>query len=482
MIERLGKYRIDGVLGKGAMGIVYKGFDPGIERVVAIKTMRKDLFGAAEQADLIGRFKNEAQAAGRLVHPGIVTVYDYGEDAETAYIAMEFVDGTALDTLLVPDRPTALARALAWMGDLLQGLEFAHARGVVHRDVKPANLLITRDARVKIGDFGIARIESSTLTQAGAMIGTPSYMSPEQFRGEPVDGRSDVFSAGIVCYQLLTGARPFTGTASTVMQRILNDAPQPPSQRLAALGPRFDAVLARALAKAPAERFLSARAFHEALLAAAGGADPDTTTLAGDDRTLLAGGLPPLAPSSARPPAGTGTSAGTGPDTSAIVTMTPWKREALPEVEAALARQIGPVARFLIRKTAAQAASLDGLAELLLPHIPSDGGRIEFGQALAQIGRKLAATGTGTGTKIGADTGMRTGSGATAAATPRPFDDTYADAATQKLVALIGPIGRVVARRALKQTEDRAAFLQLLAGHIDDPDERARFLGDAETP
>lgn len=489
MIERLGKYRIDGVLGKGAMGIVYKGFDPGIERVVAIKTMRKDLFGAAEQADLIGRFKNEAQAAGRLVHPGIVTVYDYGEDAETAYIAMEFVDGTALDTLLVPDRPTALARALAWMGDLLQGLEFAHARGVVHRDVKPANLLITRDARVKIGDFGIARIESSTLTQAGAMIGTPSYMSPEQFRGELIDGRSDVFSAGIVCYQLLTGARPFTGTASTVMQRILNDAPQPPSQRLASLGPRFDAVLARALAKAPAERFPSARAFHEALLAAAGGADPDATTLAGDDRTLLA-------PSSPHPPAGTGTSAGTGAgtgaDTSAIVTMTPWKREALPEVEAALARQIGPVARFLIRKTAAQAGSLDGLAELLLPHIPSDGGRIEFGQALAQIGRKLAATGTGTGTKTGADTGMRTGGGGTAAGAalvqdtgtraPQRFDDAYADAVTQKLVALIGPIGRVVARRALKQTDDRAAFLQLLAGHIDDPDQRARFLGDAETP
>lgn len=172
--------------------------------------------------------------------------------------------------------------------------------------------------------------------------------------------------------------------------------------------------------------------------------------------------------------------------------MTPWKREALPEVEAALARQIGPVARFLIRKTAAQAGSLDGLAELLLPHIPSDGGRIEFGQALAQIGRKLAATGTGTGTKTGADTGMRTGGGGTAAGAalvqdtgtraPQRFDDAYADAVTQKLVALIGPIGRVVARRALKQTDDRAAFLQLLAGHIDDPDQRARFLGDAETP
>jgi len=487
MIERLGKYRIDGVLGKGAMGIVYKGFDPGIERVVAIKTIRKDMFGAGEQAELIGRFKNEAQAAGRLAHPAIVTVYDYGEDAESAYIAMEFVEGTALDTLLVPDRPTDLARVLAWMGDLLQGLEFAHARGVVHRDVKPANLLITHDARVKISDFGIARIESSTLTQAGSMIGTPSYMSPEQFRGEPVDGRSDVFSAGIVLYQLLTGARPFAGAASIVMQRILNEDPLPPSQRVPALGTRFDDVLARALAKAPAERFPSARAFHEALLAAAGGhADPDATTLAGDDRTVLAGGLPMEALARPYAPAGTGT--GAGAEASAIVTMTPWKREAFPEVEAALARQIGPVAKFLIKKTAAQAESLDGLAELLLPHIPSDLGRIEFGQALAQIGKKLAATGTGTGTGIGS-IGAAGAAGATASAaqgspakTALPFDDAWADAVTRKLIVLIGPIGRVVARRAMKQTGDRTAFLQLLASHIDNPDQRARFLADAETP
>jgi len=477
MIERLGKYRIDGVLGKGAMGIVYQGFDPGIERVVAIKTIRKDMFSDSEQVDLISRFKNEAQAAGRLAHPCIVTVYDYGEDAESAYIAMEFVDGSALDTQLVPDRPADPARVLAWMGDLLQGLGYAHARGVVHRDVKPANLLITRDARVKIGDFGIARIEASTLTQAGAMIGTPSYMSPEQYRGEAVDGRSDLFSAAIVCYQLLTGTRPFAGAASVVMQRILNEAPQPPSQRVPALGPRFDAVLARALAKAPAERYPSARAFHEALLAAAGSVDPDAGTLAGDDRTVLAGALPLPAPA-----------VPTIDEASAIVTMTPWKREAFPEVEAALARQIGPVAKFLVKKVAAPADTLDGLGELLLPHIPSEAGRLEFRQALARIGKKLAAGGTGTGTGIGIRSG--TVGGAAAASTtagsparaPLRFDDAYADTVTQKLIVLIGPIGRVVARRAMKQTGDRTAFLQLLAAHIDDPDARARFLADAETP
>lgn len=476
MIEQLGKYRIDGILGKGAMGVVYKGFDPGIERVVAIKTIRKDMFSEGEQAELISRFKNEAQAAGRLAHPNIVTVYDYGEDPASAYIAMEFVEGTALDTLLVPNRPTEPARVLAWMADLLDGLDYAHARGVVHRDVKPANLLITGDGRVKIGDFGVARIESSTLTQAGSMIGTPSYMSPEQFRGEPVDGRSDVFSAGVVLYQLLTGARPFHGAASSVMHQILNEQPRAPSQVAPELGTRFDAVVAAALAKLPAERHAGARAFRDALLAASG-ADPDATRLGDADRTVLAIGLPAQAHVQA-----------STQDASAIVTMTPWKREAVPEVESALARQIGPVARFLLKKIAAQADNLEALGELLLPHIPSQIGRDQFQQALTQIGKKLDATGTGTGaavsaTRAGLTSAVKTGFAASfapaAAQLPAGFDDAYADAMAHKLITLIGPIGRVVVKRAMKQTGDRQAFLQLLAGHIDDPDQRARFLAEA---
>jgi serine/threonine-protein kinase len=480
MMEQLGKYRIDSILGKGAMGVVYKAFDPLIERVVALKTIRKEMFTEKEQADLIGRFKNEAQAAGRLNHPNIVTVYDYGEDAESAYIAMEFVDGVGLDTLLAPERSTDLPRVLAWMGDLLGGLAYAHTRGVVHRDVKPANLLITRDGQVKISDFGIARIESSTLTQAGAMVGTPSYMSPEQFRGDAIDGRSDVFSAGIVLYQLLTGARPFSGTASIVMQQILNEDPAPPSQALPALGTRFDAVLARAMAKLPEARYPSARAFHEALLAAARNenADPDATRLANDDRTVLAPGMPAMPPLPPAPAAGV--------ESSAITTMTPWKREALPEVEASLARQIGPMARFLLKKVADRAEGLDHLSELLLPHIPSDLGREQFRQALAQIKRKLDATGTGSGATRASTTASLSGAAQPelASAVSRPplpesFDAGYADATADKLVAIIGPIGRVVVKRAMKQTSDKQVFLQLLAGHIDNPGERTRFLADA---
>jgi tRNA A-37 threonylcarbamoyl transferase component Bud32 len=484
MIAQLGKYRIDSVLGKGAMGVVYKAFDPGIERVVALKTIRKELFTDGQQADLISRFKNEAQAAGRLSHPNIVTVFDYGEDDESAYIAMEFVEGTALDTLLVAGRPTALPRVLAWMGDLLQGLDYAHARGVVHRDIKPANLLITLAAQLKISDFGIARIESSTLTQAGSMVGTPSYMPPEQFRGEQVDGRSDVFSAGIVLYQLLTGARPFTGSAAVVMQQILNDHPQAPSQLAPALGTRFDRVVSTAMAKAPGERYPSARAFHEALLAAAregagAGADPDATRMADDDRTVLATGLPDLAASHSVMSAGTGT----GMDT-----MTSWKRQAFPEVEASLARQIGPMARFLLKKVADNADGLDALGALLLPHIPSEVGRIEFQQSLELLKKKLLANGTGAGLPVTASSPGSVGTvsaslppAASAIRAPAPFDEAWADATATRLVVLIGPIARIVARRAMKQTCDRAEFLRLLASHIDNPDQRTRFLRDADT-
>lgn len=476
MLERLGKYRIDGVLGKGAMGVVYKAFDPGIERVVALKTIRKEMFSDGEQADLIGRFKNEARAAGRLAHPSIVTVFDYGEDAESAYIAMEFVEGTPLDTLMRPNVPTALPRVLAWMGDLLQGLDFAHARGVVHRDVKPGNLLVTSDARLKIGDFGVARIESSLLTHAGAMIGTPSYMSPEQFRGESVDGRADVFSSGVVLYQLLTGARPFTGSTSAVMQQILNLQPAPPSTLLPALGARFDALVAKAMAKAPAERFASARDFHDALLAAAGpeGADPDATRMGDLERTVLAAGLPRY--DAAQPHrAASATLTGSG---SAIATTTPWKLEAFPDVEAALARQIGPMARFLVRKVADQADNLDALGELLLPHVPSDVGRVQFAQSLVQIGKKLAASGTGAGS-VPTLTGSATNAGRSAIQAPVGFDAAFAESATTLLVTLIGPIARVVCKRALKQTADRQEFLQLLASHIEHAGERARFLDAA---
>ncbi len=187
-IESLGKYEIKRTLGKGAMGVVYEGWDPIIARRVAIKTVRvPDTSDDPETEEALARFRREAQAAGRLTHPNIVGVFDYGETGDIAYIVMEYVDGPSVKSLVDKQERFAIADTMRIMTDLLNGLQFSHARGVVHRDIKPANVMLTKEGQGKIADFGIARIESSSMTQAGTVLGTPAYMSPEQFMGQVVD-------------------------------------------------------------------------------------------------------------------------------------------------------------------------------------------------------------------------------------------------------------------------------------------------------
>src|ERR1700682_3926214 len=264
--EKIGKYVIQSVLGKGAMGVVYKAFDPHIERVVAIKTVRKDLVDPDLAAQFMGRFKNEARAAGRLHHPNIVGVYEYGEDDKVAFIAMEYVEGAGLREYLNRRTTFDFAHLAALMEQLLDALEFAHDRGVVHRDIKPSNLIITNQGLLKVADFGIARVDTSNLTMVGMMIGTPPYMSPEQIRGLEVDHRSDLFSAGVVLYELLTGDKPFSGNMDAVTYKICHEEPQPPSERSALKLPvEVDRLIATALAKDPKARYQDARAFHDAL-------------------------------------------------------------------------------------------------------------------------------------------------------------------------------------------------------------------------
>ncbi|TFW28942.1 serine/threonine-protein kinase [Massilia horti] len=471
MLGQLGKYRLDSVLGKGAMGVVYKAFDPVIERVVALKTIRKELFSDSQQLELVSRFKNEAQAAGRLNHPNIVTVYDYGEDNESAYIAMEYVEGAPLDALIRSGQPCPLPRVMAWMSGLLLALDYAHARGVVHRDIKPGNLLLSGGTQVKVSDFGIARIESSTLTQTGTLVGTPSYMSPEQLRAQTVDGRSDVFSAGVLLYQLLTGVRPFSGAPAVVMQQILNDRPVAPSAHVPTLGQAFDDVVARALAKQADARYPSARAFLDALSAAV---NPDATISADEDRTVLVvPGAPDVPPSTM--PGGS----------LASDTITPWKIAALPELEPLLAQQVGPMARILLKKEAARSDGIDALCALLLAHIPSEEGRAQFQSGVVQLKKKLAASGTGTGSQfptsptgdsLARDTGTALNSSVKGAV---PLDETFAERVAERLTVLLGPIARVMVKRAARQAGDKSEFLQLIAANIESSQDRARFLAEA---
>ena len=283
-LQKLGKYEIRGVLGRGAMGTVYEAWDPVIARRVAIKTVTIPDADDSGARDEIARFRREAQAAGRLTHPNIVGLFDYGEVEDLAYIVMEFVDGRTMKSVLDAGERFALPDIVRLMGDLLAGLQFSHDHGVVHRDIKPANLILTRKGALKIADFGIARIESSNMTQAGDVLGTPAYMSPEQFKGETVDNRTDIYSCGVVLYQLLTGERPFEGSMTAIMHKALNTTPPAPSELSVTAPGSMDPVVARAIAKRPERRYASVTEFAEAIRAAAG--LPERAGTTGDSRPV----------------------------------------------------------------------------------------------------------------------------------------------------------------------------------------------------
>lgn len=309
-LRKLGKYEVRRELGQGAMGVVVEGYDPLIGRRVALKTVRREQLDRSEVEEILARFRREAQAAGRLNHPNIVQIYEYGEepgpDGGTAFIAMEFIEGRELKDFFDANERFPIAEAVRIMAQLLDALDYSHRNGVVHRDVKPANIILLKDGTVKVADFGIARVESSTLTQAGSVLGTPSYMSPEQFMGQTVDGRSDLFSAGVILYQFLTGEKPFTGALTTIMHKVLKEDPAAPSELNVQVPRPFDALVRKALAKRPDERFQSGREFAAALQAAAAG------TLPGDDDATLVvapADETPAAPAAGRPAAATAPSA-----------------------------------------------------------------------------------------------------------------------------------------------------------------------------
>ena len=263
--EKIGKYEIQGELGKGAMGTVYRAYDRAIARSVAIKAITKAMLAPAELKHVLNRFRHEAQAVGRINHPRIVQIYDYGEDDEIAYIVMELVNGKTLAQHLAQEVHYDVREAGEIIRQILDGIGYAHTQGVIHRDMKPSNIMINEDGRIKISDFGIAHIEASELTQVGDVLGTPHYMAPEQFLGADVDAIADLYSVGVIAYELLTGRKPFIGNTATVMQMVLSQPPPNPSQLNAKLSPLIDRVLQKALAKKREDRFQSARELADAL-------------------------------------------------------------------------------------------------------------------------------------------------------------------------------------------------------------------------
>jgi serine/threonine-protein kinase len=478
--QRLGKYPITEVIGRGAMGIVYRGYDPVIKRPVAIKTIHKELIEDDDKAQSLSeRFRREAQAAGTLSHPGIVSVYEYGEDGPYAYIAMEYVQGHSLREYL--DRQTAFDErdAVSTMAQLLDALAYAHSHDIWHRDIKPANILVMSNGRIKLTDFGIARIESADRTRTNIIMGTPGYIAPEFYLGGTLDHRIDIFSAGVLLYHLLARQPPFRGRLEAVMHDVCYHDPDPPSAvDPEHRWPQYDAVVARALAKAPAERFQSAVAFRAALMAAYGRPLADTIS----ESTVIAAARParPSAFDAGPPPAQQAHTALTGmtgmtPGAPSTPPPTGWDPPVLKNVELELARYVGPVARVLVRRAAQQHKQMGSLAAALTESIDKSADRDAFLRAV--LGRAVALSTAG-----------GTVGGGTPTPTPTPTSFTEAgpaltaadlEHATKLLTTYIGPIARVITKRAAARGGSRRQFLDDVARSLDDEAQRQRFLREA---
>ncbi len=279
-MEQIGKYKVIGELGKGAMGIVYKARDPDINREVAIKLIRFDMIpDDADKEDTVKRFIREAQSAGNLHHPNIITIYEVGRENDQTFIVMQYVDGYSLKEAISSGKRFSPAEVIDLMTRMCDALDFAHQKKIVHRDIKPGNILLDKQGRPFIVDFGVARVEMSTMTQSGAIVGTPSYMSPEQIMGNTVDARADIFSLGVIIYEMLTGKRPFEGDhITTIVYKIMNEEPQSIREMKRGLPEGFEHIIKKALAKNPQQRYQTCQQLATDLRNAAVGSDRTITS------------------------------------------------------------------------------------------------------------------------------------------------------------------------------------------------------------
>ena len=443
-LRQLGRYRIAEVIGASALATVYKATDPEPERTVALKILRKQGIDPRITALAVAKLKNQVLAAERLAHPGIADVYDHGEDENLAYLAMEYLAGRGLRDFLTLRLRLGLKDTMSIMSQLLAALDFAHANGVVHRDVRPANVFMLLSGRLKLADFGIALIDSFDLAQAGVAAGSPAYMSPEQHAGLEADRRSDIFSCGVVLYELLTGSKPFEGPPETLAEKICREPFRPASE----LNPKgspasLDPVIARALAKSPEERFPTARDLAGALEAA-----------------FRDGG-------EAQRPADDAASRTVRTDaTVALSSSLRLRIEDLRALETLLAFHVGPMAKLLLKQSARTAKGGPALVSMLANYIPAEANRAAF---LAAAMERLSA-----------------------AVPPEPADERPSDRfsrnlidaaqveiAATRLARYLGPIAKVIAKKTPGRPSELRAYYRQLAENILDEADRARFLKDA---
>ncbi len=454
---RVGKYRVDGIIGRGAVGIVYRGHDEQIDRPLAIKTLRHDvLTNVADRDNLLQRFAAEARSAGRCLHPNIVTVFDYVEQGGSPFIIMEHVDAGTLENVISSGTILPLRQVGEIMAQLLFALDHAHSKGVVHRDVKPANILCPSATSIKVTDFGVARFDALGLTNPNGIgaIGTPNYMSPEQFLGRPVDGRADLFSAGVILFQLLAGAKPFVANdIAELMRKLLNESPPHISTLRPGSWEQLNGVVQHALARNPDDRFQNAGEFIDALNAAIEATASDNQPPL--DLTKIS--TETAASSGAGSHSGRGLT--TGPTDQADLSQTMSAKlmpSTLGAVEAALAKSIGPIARVVVRKASLQSTDPDMLLTSLSDQIPIESEASKF--------RKEA------------EQSIRADHGVAAVQLDALISSTDVQVASEALVPLVGPVAGVLAKRLAQTAIGHEDFYRRLAESIPDTDQRAVFL------
>ncbi|MGI4745061.1 MAG: serine/threonine-protein kinase [Janthinobacterium lividum] len=491
----IGRFEIQSLLGRGAMGVVYRGYDPEIDRTVAIKLVRADLLDGDERGSYLDRFRNEAKIAGRCMHANIVGIYDFALFEGNPYLVMEFVDGVGLNQAVGRGTKLSMPEAVHIALQVLDALDYAHRFGIVHRDIKPANILLTRHAKLKVTDFGISRLASTELTAAPLMIGTPSYMSPEQCAGDAIDGRSDLFSLGCILYELLAGERPFQGISYTeTIFKLVNQPHESLSLHRPDLPASLSSILDRALAKRPEDRFENAEAFAHALRSVPPPSNAMPTAVSGmsvpagaddDDLDTI---IRPVAQAAmsvepeivqelagpdeipAIPPEQAGLLIdGSMPFDQAWLELDPLLVDAISR---RLAVRVGPMARVYVRHSLRQAQSADMFCTLLSGGIPDLKERAQF---LHEVQALLKPPEP----KDPPPKPEPAVAVVPVIPAPPPQVLSLTEEDIQRTIAalahVIGPIATQVVRRAVVRAHDRASLVTLCEAFVPQEAERTRF-------
>ena len=460
----IGRYRVESVVGEGAMGVVYRALDPEIERYVAIKVVRANLLGSLEAEHYRDRFRREIQAASRCFHPNVVTIYDIGSDGGNPYFVMEFIDGVSLEKL-IPSGGVASFRAISVILQVLSALERAHSLGIVHRDIKPANIVFASADQIKVMDFGISRLISGSLTQAGSMMGTPNYMSPEQLRGEPVDAASDIYSVGALLHELLVGVPPYTGRDfENFRAKALFSAAVTLPELSVLIPERLREVVAKAIAFSPSERFATATLMIEALKHAQSGFDSvDSEKDWGE----------PVRQTQ-------------------IDTLNPaFSPTLLSALEVQLMEYVGPIARRMVKDAAGSHLNYVSLCNELASRIENRKEREVFfkvaletaqikeiesrpnsqsGVAMRDVGSAIISQSGGQ-----APAGWRSVAPEIGKPTVDLLDPLFQEKVTHLFADFIGPIAKRIVRDAATSGQSYEEFCALLAHYISNNEERSNF-------